>query len=54
MAKAVLSIIRDDIQIVAGPLQLCTGQMAGVEAAVHSVHELFVSDDCDAVLLRHR
>ena len=37
--------------MVAGPLQLCAGQMAGVEAVLHLVRELFVSDDCDAVLL---
>ena len=51
MAKAILSIIREDIKLVAGPLQLCACQMAGVEAAIHSVCELFVHDDCDAVLL---
>jgi len=51
VAKAVLSIIREDIKMVAGPLQLCAGQMAGGEAAIHSVRELFVHDDCDAVLL---
>jgi len=32
-------------------LQLCAGQMAGVEVAFHSVRELFVHDDCDAVLV---
>ena len=42
VAKAFLSIIGDDIQIMAGPLQLCVGQMAGVDAVVHSVCELFV------------
>ena len=51
MSKAILSIIREDIKLVASPLQLCAGQMAGVEAAIHSVRELFVHDDCDAVLL---
>ena len=40
VAKAVLSIIREDIMMAAGPLQLCGGQMAGVEAAIHSVREL--------------
>ena len=29
---------------------MCAGQMAGVEAAIHSVRELFVYDDCDVVL----
>jgi len=50
-AKAILSIRREDIKLVAGPLQLCAGQMARVEATIHSVRELLVHDDCDAVLL---
>ena len=50
-AKAVLSIVREDIQVVVGPLQLCAGQMAGVETAVHSVCELFDNDGCNADLL---
>ena len=32
-------------------MQLCGRQMAGVETAIHSVRELFVHDDCDAVLM---
>ena len=41
MSKAVLSIIREDIMIAA----------AGVKAAIHSVCELFVCEDCDAILM---
>ena len=37
VAKAVLCVIWDDIQIAAGPHQLCAGQIAGTEAAVHTV-----------------
>ena len=36
IAKAVLSVIRNDIQEAAGSLQLCAGQLSGCEAAVHS------------------
>ena len=35
----------------ADTLQLCAGQMVGVEAAIHSVRELLVNDDYDADLL---
>ena len=45
------SIIREDIMMAAGPLQLCAGQIACVEAAIHSVRELFVCEDCDAILM---
>ena len=51
MAKAALHVIRDDIQAVAGPLQLCAGQIAGTEPAVHVVRSLFNHADSDAILL---
>ena len=49
--KAVLSIIREDIMVASGPPQLCAGQTASVEAAIHPVCELFVHNDYDAVLM---
>ena len=49
--KGTFSQIRSHIMMAAGPLQLCAGQMAGVEAAIHSVRELFVCEDCDAILM---
>ena len=51
IAKAALSILRDDIQKVAGPYQLCAGQVAGVEAAVHRVRSAFLQEDTEAILL---
>jgi len=51
VAKAALSVIRTDIQASAGSFQLCAGQMAGAEAAIHSVRTLFAHNDCDAILL---
>ena len=33
------------------PIQLCTGQISGTEAAVHAVCTLFEQDDTEAVLL---
>jgi len=44
-------ILSIDIMVAAGALQLCAGQLAGVEAAIHSVCELFIRDNCDAILL---
>ena len=35
IAKAVLSVSRQDIQQAAGTFQLCAGQVAGIEAAIH-------------------
>ena len=51
VAKAVLTILRTDIQEAAGSLQLCAGQISGVEAAVHAIHDSFNSENCQAALL---
>ena len=51
IAKAVLSVTRDDIQNAAGSVQLCAGQIAGVEAAVHAVQKSFQQDETEAALL---
>ena len=51
VSKAVLSVAKIDLQEAAGSLQLCAGQIAGIEAAVHAMKEAFVSEENDAVLL---
>ena len=51
VAKAALYIIPDDTQVAAGPHQLCAGQIAGTEAAVHAGRSVFDNDDSDAILL---
>ena len=51
MAKAVLQIVKGDIQDTTGTKQLCTGQIAGVEIATHAAHYSFEHEDTEAVLL---
>ena len=48
IAKAILGVVRPDIQEAAGALQLCAGQISSVEAAVHAVRCLF---ETEAILL---
>ena len=48
LAKAILYCIGDDI---AGPLQVCAGQVAGCEAAVHAMRNLDCDDRSEAALL---
>ena len=43
--------MRSDIQKAAGTQQLCAGQPAGVEAAVHGVRAVFHRDNCETTLL---
>ena len=40
-----------DVQDAAGSVQLCAGQIAGVEAAVHAVQKSFRQDETEAALL---
>ena len=51
IAKAILHVTRKDIQEAAGSLQLCAGQMAGAEAAIHGMNLAFHDEGSDAVLL---
>ena len=51
IGKAILSALMLDIQESAGSLQLCAGQQAVCEAAVHAMRQLFNDDDLHAVLL---
>ena len=50
-SKAILYAIKDDIQDAAGSLQLCAGQIAGIETAIHFMRESFQSESTEAVLL---
>jgi hypothetical protein len=51
IGKAVLGVINGDVQKAAGPLQLCAGEAAGVEAGIHAMRELFGSLENDGVFL---
>ena len=51
IGKAILALIRSDIQEAAGSLQLCAGQECGIEAAIHAMQQMFDQDDTEAVLM---
>ena len=51
IAKATLTVIKEDILDAAGGLQMCAGQIAGCEAAAHSVREHFQQAGSEAALL---
>ena len=46
-----LSIVKPDIQEALGCLQMCGGQISGIEAAVHTVRTAFDSDENEAAIL---
>ena len=49
--KTILSVIRGVVLQAAGSLQLCCGQPAGCEEAVHAVRSIFSEADTHGVLL---
>jgi hypothetical protein len=51
MGKAIMIIVGEDVQKAAGATQLCAGQCAGVEAAIHAMRDLFEDLAADGMLL---
>ena len=47
--KIVVSIVKDDVTKAVGNLQLCRGQDAGCEAAVHLMHDIFGTNKTETV-----
>ena len=39
--KVVMKVVKEDIKKAAGFLELCAGQEAGSEAAIHGMHKIF-------------
>ena len=50
MGKAVMMVLKKDVIHSAGALQVCAGQQAGVESAIHSMVDLFESDTTSAII----
>ena len=51
IAKTILQVVGNDVREATGARQLCAGQQAGTEAAVHAIRELFSKDESEGVLL---
>ena len=51
IAKAVISVLKDEVLDAAASMQLCVGQMAGVESTIHAARKKFDSPETEAVLL---
>lgn len=51
VGKAVMKVVKWELQEAIGSIQLCEGQDAGCEAAVHAMEHLFIEDDTEAMIL---
>ena len=44
-------IAKKDVKDAAGSLQVCAGQEAGSEGAIHAIYDVYQQDETEAVLL---
>ena len=51
IGKVVMKLLKKDVLKATGSLQLCAGQGAGSEAAIHSVYEVFNKEETEGVLM---
>ncbi|XP_037792733.1 uncharacterized protein LOC119588098 [Penaeus monodon] len=51
IGKAIMEVVGDDIKRAVGNLQVCVGQPAGCEAAIHAMRKIFEEPECEAVLM---
>jgi len=51
IGRCIMKVVKNDVMKAAGNLQLCAGQQAGAEAAIHAMSNIFKDDSCEAVLL---
>ena len=47
--KAVLGLLKEDVQCATGYIQLCAGQECGSEVAIHTMREVFSNHDNERV-----
>ena len=50
IGKAVMRIVKYDLPDSVGSIQLCAGQDAGCEAAVHAMEQVFADEDTEAMI----
>ena len=51
IGRCVMRVTKQDVMKAAGNLQLCAGQQAGAEAAIHAMQDIYNDEECEAVLL---
>ena len=51
IGKALMKVIGKKVLQAAGPLQLCAGQNAGSEAAIHALRELFERPETEVIII---
>ena len=51
LGKSFMTIVKEDVQEIAGAIQVCAGQSGGCEAAIHGMKDIYDEEDTEGVLL---
>ena len=51
IGKSIMEVVKDDVRTAVGNLQVCAGQRAGCEAAIHAMRAIYAQPECEGVLL---
>ena len=51
IGKCIMEVVKEDVKVAVGNLQVCAGQRAGGEAAIHAMRTIYNQQDCEGVLL---
>ena len=49
--KVIVSVLKEDVIKRTGTLQVCAGEEAGIEAAIHSMNMMYEDENADEILL---
>ena len=51
LSKCIMAVMREDVKLAAGNLQVCIGHQAGGEATIHAMKEIFKGKEVEAAIL---
>ena len=49
--KTITGFLKEEVKEAAGPLQVCAGHSAGLEAAIHAMSQVFVEEGTDFIII---
>ena len=50
LGKCIMTVMREDVKLAAGKLQVCVGHQAGGEATIHAMKEIFIDKEVEAAI----
>ena len=51
VGKTIAGFLKEEVKEAVGPLQVCAGHSAGLEAAIHAMSQVFVEEGTDFIII---